>query len=598
MKRVLLIFILLLFSFLLKAQVTFKTIVPQQAVVVGESFQVQYIIEDAEKPGNLMPPNFKNFRFVTGPNTYTGTITTLNRNRQLKNAVYTLAAVKPGRFIIAGATAIINGKLIRSNDVVVEVISKEEAAGRFNKKMAESNSGYFLRTGEDAYEKIRKNIFLKVMVNRNTCFTGEPVVATFKLYSRLESKSDIIKNPGFYGFTVYDMVNLDDQQSATEIIGGKTFDVHTVRKVQLYPLQAGKFNIDAMEVKNKIEFSRSMVNKKTEQEITEGVLSNASDDETPDTNTEVFETSISTEPVAINVKPVPVKNKPVSFNGATGSFLIAATLAKNKLARNEEGILSVTISGRGNFTQLNAPLVEWPRDIEGFDPLVKDSLDKTQSPLYGSRTFNYAFVSAKPGAYQFPAVTFSFFDPATNNYKTISTPVLQFNISVEEKTSVTITENKTVVTQKKGHSYWWFGAGLLLALSGSFIFLLFHRKRRTEKKPDEKVVTKTVLLIEEILQPATFLLQADDKSFYTSLHQAAWKFFSYYLSLSGSEINKKNLFVKLKEKKIDPVLVDQVKSILQQCEAGMFTNANLMIDKNNLLRNTKHVLEEISRFLL
>ena len=99
------------------------------------------------------------------------------------------------------------------------------------------------------------------------------------MYSRLESKSDIVKNPGFYGFTVHDMVNLADKQVSTEKVNGKFFDVHTIRKVQLYPLQAGVFTIDAMEVKNKVEFSRSIVNKKTEQEIIEGILGNDEADE-------------------------------------------------------------------------------------------------------------------------------------------------------------------------------------------------------------------------------------------------------------------------------------------------------------------------------
>ena len=39
-----------------------------------------------------------------------------------------------------------------------------------------------------------------------------------------------------------------------------------VRKVQLYPLRHGIFNIDAMEVQNKVEFSKSAVSKKTERE--------------------------------------------------------------------------------------------------------------------------------------------------------------------------------------------------------------------------------------------------------------------------------------------------------------------------------------------
>src|SRR6185436_11937916 len=135
-----LIFITLAFS--LKAQIVFKTVVPQLPVVAGESFQVQYIIEDAGKISNFYPPDFKSFRMVAGPNTYTGTMMTYNRAKQLTNTVYTLSAIYPGRFIISGAVVNVNGKTFRSNDVVVEVISKKEAAKRFGKATAIANSEY------------------------------------------------------------------------------------------------------------------------------------------------------------------------------------------------------------------------------------------------------------------------------------------------------------------------------------------------------------------------------------------------------------------------------------------------------------------------
>jgi hypothetical protein len=46
----------------------------------------------------------------------------------------------------------------------------------------------------------------------------------------------------------------------TKKLNGQVYDVHTVKKVQLYPLYAGKFEIDPMEVKSKVSFSRSAVN--------------------------------------------------------------------------------------------------------------------------------------------------------------------------------------------------------------------------------------------------------------------------------------------------------------------------------------------------
>jgi len=291
------------------AQTSFRTVAPQQPIIAGESFEVQYIVEGEGNIEAFTAPPFTGFRLVTGPHIYKGAVIDLNIARPLVNTVYTLAAIKPGHYLLRGAKTTVNGSEINSNDVFIDVISKEEAF-KLNKRKDGSfysNSEYFLRPGEDPIEKIKQNLFLKVLVDRHTCYVGEPVVATYKLYSRLESKSDIVKNPGFYGFAVHDMINLADKAQTTEIIHGKTFDVHTVRKVQLYPLQAGHYVIDPMEISNKVEFSRSEVNKKTEQEIVEGVLHNAAAE--LHNNTEVYESAAQTESIPVFVKALPAKNK-------------------------------------------------------------------------------------------------------------------------------------------------------------------------------------------------------------------------------------------------------------------------------------------------
>ena len=320
---------------------------------------------------------------------------------------------------------------------------------------------------------MQQNLFMKVLVDKRVCFVGEPVTATFlNCIQDLESKSDIVKNPGFYGFTVQDMINLDDRLTAVENINGKNFDVHIVRKVQLYPLQPGIFSIDAMEVQNKVEFSKSAVSKKTEQEIVEGVFPD--EDVEGKANTIVFENNMNTKPVAITVKPTPQKNKPEEYNGATGNFTINATLEKKELAKNEEGDLIITIDGKGNFTQLAAPVIQWPDGMEGFNPIVMDSLNHDQSPLSGKRVFYYRFVSAKPGNYRFPAVSFSFFKPDSNNYRTITTQPINVVISNTEKLNTgIITEDKKVGSNK---GIWKIALAAGVAINNSYYCFLLDKK--------------------------------------------------------------------------------------------------------------------------
>ena len=220
MKRTIILLLLVLLASAIKAQPRFVTIVPHVPVVIGEAFQVQYVLEDGTDATSFNAPVFQHFRVAAGPDIYPGSRIQSNNLKQSKNFVFTLVALTTGKLIIPGAAIIMNGRQIRSNNTFIDVISKVAAAGRFDKDQWD-NSDYFLRPGEDVQEKIRQNLFMKVMVNKNSCFVGEPVMATFKLYSRLESKSDIVKNPGFYGFTVQDMVNLSDKEMIIEKVKGK-----------------------------------------------------------------------------------------------------------------------------------------------------------------------------------------------------------------------------------------------------------------------------------------------------------------------------------------------------------------------------------------
>lgn len=79
-----------------------------------------------------------------------------NNFRQSKNYVFTLVATTPGKYIIPGAVINNNGKQIKSNAVMIEIISKENASKKLNKEAAVRQSEYYLRPGADVYQKVSK----------------------------------------------------------------------------------------------------------------------------------------------------------------------------------------------------------------------------------------------------------------------------------------------------------------------------------------------------------------------------------------------------------------------------------------------------------
>lgn len=588
------IIISLIFNYCLQAQVSFKTIVPQQPVVEGESFRVQYVLTGAEPTSSIRTPVFTGFRLIGGPNIYDGSTLTTTGSQYVQNFVYTLEALRPGRFVIPPALISWNNKPLQSNEAMLRVISREEAARNALSKEEQPGADYFLKPGEDPYKKIKDNLFVKVQVDKQRCFAGEPVLAVFKLYSRLESKSDIIKNPGFYGFTVYDMVGLADKQAATENINGKLFDVHTIRKVQLYPLQPGRFTIDPMEVRNKVEFSRSAVNRKTEQKIAEGMM--GIDTNEPVTEgTAVYEATMSTAPVEVDVKPLPEKPKPAQYSGAVGRFTFKSRLTKDSLAKNEQGFFEITIAGRGNFTQLDAPSIQWPEGVEGFEPSVIDELDKTKVPLTGERIFRYPVVCAAAGTYILPAISFSYFDKDSNSYKTLSTQKLPLTVINRERPPLPQEEHKISFAEQNERAA--RTAALIAAAAVLMILIYWIAGSKDKKKNTEPAVTQPVLpSVDALLQPALDI--ADENEFYKFLQSAIWQFAAQRFGLTGSDMTKQVLGRKMNDAIPDSSLAIQLIAILEKCEVGIFTRASLAENRELLLQQTREVLEKADEALL
>ncbi len=570
------------------SQVIFRTIVPQQPVIVGESFAVQYVLEDFGKEDGFTPPLFNGLRLVSGPDTYGGVTYGNSGPVQLKNIVYTLVSSRQGWLTIPGATSSRNGQTIRSNDVLIEVISKSEAHAR-SRNEVEPNSEYFLKPGEDPYKKMEKNLYHRVSVDKRSCYIGQPVLATFKLYSRLESRSEIVKNPGFYGFTVHDIMNLSDKHSTTEIINGTPFDVHTIRMVQLYPLQSGNFTIDPMEVTNKVEFSKSVVTRKTEQKIVEGVFERT--DPKPQTNTVSFSNTISTMPITIEVKPHPDKNKPLAFEGATGRFSIKASGVDDQLERNEQGNLLVTLKGSGNFVQLDAPTVDWPEGIEGFSPVITDSFDRAFSPLRGTRTYRFPFVASRTGKFEIPPVSISYFNPDTNRYSTISTDTIRLKITEPEVKEGGAGEQEPKKEARGPQSIWWMIVAL--AVVATVVYFIQYFPWRKKNVETSSTPPANLISLETEFEPAFDALSTNDPYFYSILQRCTWNYLGKSLDLSGSGMNKLDLVKTLSSKNVEPGLQKDLLLLLEQCEVANFTQVEPSLGKRKMLFRVKDLLKQM-----
>lgn len=573
MRKLLIIICLLLTGAVICAQPVFKIITPQAPIGIGQPFTVQYIM-DASGAASFTLPEAPAFSFVNGPDEY---ITGNN----LINKVYTLVGRREGKNVLPEASVTIKGKTYYTQPATIDIIPQEGISPKGADPDAEELS--VLLPGEDPYKKIKDNILVQVEVSTRQCFVGQPIIATYKIYSDLSSESEIIKNPAFYGFSVVDIVNLEKPVMTKETFRGKKYATYVIRKVQLYPSQAGKFTIDEMQVLHRVRFNTGTL----QQKITEGVIPHKKDEKDI-----VYESRMSSQPVVINVLPLPETNRPDSFGMATGKFTLTATANKKVLAKNETCLLSVALTGKGNIIQIASPAVEWPAAFDNFEPRIQDTINREQVPLTGTRTFLYNFLSPQAGEFTIPAIAFTYFDTDSNRYKTIHTKPVK--LVVEDREYVAQQEDLQQVgkTEAASRSTWLF-IGVLLVL-GIGIAAMWLSGKKEKKISARQQATAHIKTVEAFLTPATAALHDDgnDNHFYSLLRKGIYDYLAQFLQQPVSSTNKQTLQALLYARQVTPEQVEKLFNIIEQCEHGAFTLATLQHNKEQLLHEILLLLNE------
>ncbi len=102
-------------------QVKFTTVVSSQDVSKGEYLQVEFVVENAKQIDDMTPPEFRGFHVAQGPIQSSGMSIVNGNMSQYKALSFVLEPEKTGKFTIGGALAIVDGKHMQSNAVVITV---------------------------------------------------------------------------------------------------------------------------------------------------------------------------------------------------------------------------------------------------------------------------------------------------------------------------------------------------------------------------------------------------------------------------------------------------------------------------------------------
>jgi len=554
-------------------EIVIKTEYPR-VVNQGEQFTISWTINTGG--GEFYAPPFTGFYRLMGPHTSYSSSTQIINGKISQQTSYTytyyLQAMDAGKFVIPPATIKVKGKEYKSDSIYIEVIGNQAAR--------QVQQGNQKPATEHAVAEPGGDLFVRLIPSRNELFAGEPLTVSLKIFSRIDIAGlEEVKYPDFSGFIRENIETPPLTSLQRENVNGVIYGTGLIQQFLLFPQITGDITIDPVQVTALVQ-----------QRISE-----------PDPFFGDFFARyanvpkvIATLPVKISVKPLPV-NKPADFSGFVGKLSISATLSKDTVKVNDALNLKITLSGTGNLKLAGAPALKLSPDIEIYDPKITDNLKNSASGTTGQKTFEYVLIPRHHGDFVIPSITYSYFNPATKQFESLSTREFRFHaIQTAEQTGpVTMYGGVTREDVKylgKDIRFIKSLPGKIIAsdrlvISGSlfplyyigallvFIVVIVLRKEHIRRNADivrirnrkaGKVARKRLSVASECLKSGM------TEKFYEELLKALWGYLSDKLSIPLSELTRVNAIEKMKEKGIDKEQIQKITLIIDKCEFARF----------------------------
>ncbi|MGV3663601.1 MAG: BatD family protein [Prosthecobacter sp.] len=317
-----------------------------------------------------------------------------------------VAGTEPGEFVIPPQEVLVNGEVLKTNEVRL-VVSEAAPA---------PDAG----TGAPAAADDAKTPLLQIEVGKTEFYQGEVVPITASLYV---PRSVMLRRVGLIEVNKTDFAIARFPQQADQgetVINGIGYTIITYRSM-LSALHPGDLKVgpassellfDVME-----EDPRQM-----RRALPFGMMMGSS---------ETRKLVVKSLDVKVKVLPLPTEGKPANFSGAVGDFSLSATASPHDLAVGDPLAVDITVDGSGNFEGLQPPSLTPPDGWKPYPPRrynVDGPVDPNLTPTAQRRVgYSMVFVPEKIHT-ELPPFELSYFSPTQKKYVTASTAPIPLRI--------------------------------------------------------------------------------------------------------------------------------------------------------------------------
>lgn len=595
MKTKFLVIIVLALLTQLNLAQKFTTSADRTTVGQYDRFQVDFVFEGGDVNGlsNYRPPAFNGLRVLSGPNQSSSMSIINGRVSGSLTFSYILQPINVGEFTIASASVDYGGRTFKTDPLKIRI---EKGTPQQQK---ESTGGY-------SQEDLAKNVFIVAEANKTKVLQGDQITVTYKLYTKLNIASpQISKLPSYQGFWAEEVGPIQNINFEIGMRNGERFRVAKIKQVALFPTKTGTLSVTPFELNIPILIKK----KRTGNDLFDEFFNDSFFG-----RTETVEFTARSNTIKVEVEPLPA-GAPASFNGAVGNFSLKADIDKQSVTANESVTLRLNLSGTGNIKLLDAPEPKLPSGFEKYEPKVVENINRG-SIISGQKIIDYLIVPRSSGPKEIPPVEFTYFNPSSRKYVTLTTQAFKINVNpgvggevvsqnygkedvklLSEDIRFIKLDSETLEPRHEValiRSWFWFSIFIpLFGLIGALVYQrkqlkLYSNIKLMKYQKAEKEARKRLKLAKAALDTK------ETTKFYSEISSALFGYLENKLSIQKSEFTLEGAVETLQTHSVNSELIERVKQIAERCEFARFApEGEMQAIANEMYEGTVKVIIDL-----
>jgi hypothetical protein len=605
-KRFLIVFHLFVVAF---ASALAQTVTLQAPEVceVGQRINISYKV-DTQDVDDIQVGNFSGFDLLYGPSTSSQSSFQMINGKTTHSSsltfTYVLLAKKEGEYKLPAASVKVNGKTIRSG--VADITILPASTPNQSSGQSSSSSSSSSRQSSSSDKRVSdKDLFITATISKTKVFEQEAVLLTYKLYTLVNIRQLMGEMPELDGFHCQELNSKAQLSLKYEHYNGRNYGTAIWRQYLLYPQNDGKLTIPSVSFDAEIEVANQSADP-FDIFFGGGSL------------TQIVSKKIRTPKLEVDVRPLP-QPRPTNFSGAVGKFSMTGTLSPEQLNANDAAALQLVVSGQGNMKLMKAPVTDFPKDFEVYNPKETDKTSNTANGAKGNVVYDYVVVPRHGGKYAIAPAEFVYFNPETEKYVTLKTDsfhmavakgnVVSSATSASEKEDVRVLSSdihyiKTNKANIREHVDGFFGTwkyiGIYVGLLAVFfaVLAIFHRQAkanadlvRKRGKRAGKEATKRLKVARKLLN------EQNAAAFYEEVLRALLGYVANKLNISTTHLTKDNVRESLSTRGVDEKLIEEYMSVLESCEFARFAPGDPQATMDKIYESASQVINDLNKNL-